>query len=147
VMVTFAMTISLHRSRSGDDQNPRTDHVITLLTLLTVNTNLLTTCLSISELVTFLALPNGAVYGGLALLSAKTYLNSFLAVLNSRDYLREKLVRPSLSASTSRREARGDSSFMISSQHKLVAAKNQQAFELSTFDHSLNLNPIPKEYA
>jgi len=91
VMITIAMTISLHRSRSGDDQNPRTDHVITLLTLFTVNTNLLTTCLSISELVTFLTLPNATVYGGLAFLSAKTYLNSFLAVLNSRDYLREKL--------------------------------------------------------
>jgi hypothetical protein len=91
VMVTLAMTLSLQRARSsGDIRNPRTDHLITILTLFTVNTNLITTCLSISELVTFLTLPKAAVYGGLGFLSIKTYFNSLLAVLNSRDYLREK---------------------------------------------------------
>jgi len=117
VMVTIAMTLSLHHSRSGDNLNPRTDHVITLLTLFTVNTNLITTCLSISELVTFLTLPNATVYGGLALLSAKTYLNSFLAVLNSRDYLREKLDNSKPSSMTLQQES---IAFTISQQSKSV---------------------------
>jgi len=141
VMVTIAMTISLHRARSSRDaQNRRTDHVITLLTLFTVNTNLITTCLSISELVTFLALPNATVYGGIGFLTSKTYLNSFLAVLNSRDYLREKLGQNKPASSTMRREEMPR--FAISPQHKSSAAsRDPQSFEVSTFDHSSNLSP------
>ncbi|KAK0440425.1 uncharacterized protein EV420DRAFT_1752727 [Desarmillaria tabescens] len=93
VIVTLAMITSLHRVRSGII---RSDHVITLLTLFTVNTNLITTLLSVGSLVTFLVLPDATVYGGISFLIAKSYLNSFLAILNSRDYLREKL-DPSMS--------------------------------------------------
>ncbi|PBK67668.1 hypothetical protein ARMSODRAFT_1085744 [Armillaria solidipes] len=93
VIVTLAMSISLHRARSGIS---RSDHVITLLTLFTVNTNLISTLLSVGSLVTFLVLPRATIYGGIAFLIGKSYLNSFLAILNSRDYLREKL-DPSMS--------------------------------------------------
>ncbi|KAK0192357.1 hypothetical protein F5146DRAFT_1039488 [Armillaria mellea] len=85
VIMTLAMIMSLHRARSGV---VRSDHVITLLTLFTVNTNLITT--------SFLVLPDATVYGGIFFLIAKSYLNSFLAILNSREYLREKM-DPSMS--------------------------------------------------
>ncbi|KAF4583564.1 hypothetical protein EYR38_002317 [Pleurotus pulmonarius] len=86
LFITFGMTITLYRSRSGVEQ---TDHVITLMILFIVNTNLLTTLLSISELVTvrspisldarranvdtmqFFALPTAAIYGGLGFLTPK----------------------------------------------------------------------------
>ncbi|KAK0193461.1 hypothetical protein F5146DRAFT_1030746 [Armillaria mellea] len=77
--------LSLHRARSGRRQS---DHVITLLTLFTVNTNLITT--------SFVVFPNAAIYGGISLLLGKSYLNTFLAILNAREYLREKL-DPSMS--------------------------------------------------
>ncbi|KAK0434318.1 hypothetical protein EV421DRAFT_1840627 [Armillaria borealis] len=93
VIVTLAMSISLHRARSGIS---RSDHVITLLTLFTVNTNLISTLLSVGSLVTFLVLPHATIYGGISFLIEKSYVNSFLAILNSRDYLREKL-DPSMS--------------------------------------------------
>ncbi|KAF9495106.1 hypothetical protein BDN71DRAFT_1447997 [Pleurotus eryngii] len=89
LFMTFAMTLTLYRSRSGVK---RTDHVITLLIMFTVNTNLLTTLLSISELVTFIALPKATVYGGLGFLSPKLYFNTLLASLNSREYMRNELV-------------------------------------------------------
>ncbi|KAL4261632.1 DUF6534 domain-containing protein [Pleurotus pulmonarius] len=89
VFVTFAMTLTLYRSRSGVK---RTDHVITLLIMFTVNTNLLTTLVSIAELVTFIALPKATVYGGLGFLSAKLYFNTLLASLNSREYMRNELI-------------------------------------------------------
>ncbi|KAF9559046.1 hypothetical protein CPC08DRAFT_709184 [Agrocybe pediades] len=87
VIVTAAMTWSLQRARMGIK---RKDHVIRIITLFTINTNLLTTLLAIAELVTFLTLPHATVYGGIGFLLGKTYFNSFLAVLNARDYLREK---------------------------------------------------------
>ncbi|PBL04114.1 hypothetical protein ARMGADRAFT_43347 [Armillaria gallica] len=93
VILTLAMIISLHRARSGIS---RSDHVITLLTLFTVNTNLISTLLSVGSLVTFLVLPDATIYGGISFLLEKSYLNSFLSILNSRDYLREKL-DPSMS--------------------------------------------------
>jgi len=142
VVVTIAMTISLHHARSsGDIRDRRTDHVITLLTLFTVNTNLITTCISISELVTFLTLPNASVYGGIAFLIAKSYFNSFLAVLNSRDYLREKLEQNTPESITLHRE---NLAFAIPPERKVKAARNNrsESFELSTTDHhSSNLEP------
>ncbi|PBL04002.1 hypothetical protein ARMGADRAFT_1157990 [Armillaria gallica] len=88
VITTMAMTLSLYRSRSG---MKRSNHVITILILFTVNTNLVTTFLSIGSLVTYLVLPNATIYGGIAFLLSKSYLNSFLAILNSREFLREKM--------------------------------------------------------
>jgi len=144
VMVTIAMTISLQRARSSRDaQNPRTDHVITLLTLFTVNTNFITTCFSISELVTFLTLPNATVYGGIAFLTGKTYLNSFLAVLNSRDYLREKLQQQQSTPSSTTLRREELPTFALPPRYKLSAASNNrdQSFELSSVDHSSNHKP------
>ncbi|KAK0470169.1 uncharacterized protein EV420DRAFT_1634585 [Desarmillaria tabescens] len=89
VIMTLVMITSLHRARSGITKS---DHTITFLTLFTVNTNLITTLLSVGSLVTFLVLPDATVYGGISFLIPKSYLNSFLAI----DYLREKL-DPSMS--------------------------------------------------
>ncbi|KAK0445096.1 hypothetical protein EV421DRAFT_1797530 [Armillaria borealis] len=84
VIMTLAMITSLHRARSGVI---RSDHVITLLTLFTVNTNLITT--------SFLVLPDATVYGGIFFLIAKCRV-CFPSLLNSREYLREKM-DPSMS--------------------------------------------------
>ncbi|PBL04035.1 hypothetical protein ARMGADRAFT_1004704 [Armillaria gallica] len=81
VITTMAMTLSLYRWRSLTMK--RSNHVIVMLIVLIVNTNLITTL--------YLVLPNGTIYGGLYLLLYKSYLNSFLAILNSREFLREKM--------------------------------------------------------
>jgi len=152
VMVTIAMTIALNRARSsGDLKNSRTestDHIITILTLFTVNTNLITACLSISELVTFLTLPKAAVYGGLGFLSIKTYLNSFLAVLNSRDYLREKFdLHDKIDRNISTISTTVQTNFAILPLHSVVEGSSSSAsaggtgtYDLSTADqHNSNL--------
>ncbi|KAF9559043.1 hypothetical protein CPC08DRAFT_819002 [Agrocybe pediades] len=86
VIVTTAMTWSLQRSRMGIK---RKDHVIRIITLFTINTNLITTLFAIGGLVTFLTLPRATVYAGIEFILGKTNFNSFLAMLNARDYLRE----------------------------------------------------------
>ncbi|KAK0495177.1 hypothetical protein EDD18DRAFT_265042 [Armillaria luteobubalina] len=88
----MAMTLSLYRSRSG---MKRSNHVIAILILFTVNTNLLTTLLSIGALVTYLVLPSATIYGGISFIFSKSYLNAFLAILNSREFFREKMERSS----------------------------------------------------
>ncbi|KAJ8469985.1 hypothetical protein ONZ45_g16705 [Pleurotus djamor] len=88
VFITFALTTTLYRSRSGVKKS---DHVIKLLILFTVNTNLLTTLLSIFELVTFLAYPRATIYGGIGFLSPKTYFNTLLSAMNSREYMKSEL--------------------------------------------------------
>ncbi|KAK0470108.1 uncharacterized protein EV420DRAFT_1634533 [Desarmillaria tabescens] len=62
-----------------------------ILILFTVNTNLISTLLSLGSLITYLVLPNATIYGGISFIFPKSYLNSFLAILNSRDFLREKM--------------------------------------------------------
>ncbi|KAK0193499.1 hypothetical protein F5146DRAFT_1119017 [Armillaria mellea] len=88
VITTTAMTLSLYLSRSG---MKRSNHVIAILILFMVNTNLVTTLLSIGALVTYLVFPNATIYGGISFIFSKTYLNSFLAILNSREFFREKM--------------------------------------------------------
>ncbi|KAK0480370.1 hypothetical protein IW261DRAFT_1623889 [Armillaria novae-zelandiae] len=88
IITTMVMTLSLYRSRSGMKGS---NHVIAILILFTVNTNLITTLLSIGALVTYLVLPNATIYGGISFIFSKSYLNSFLAILNSREFLREKM--------------------------------------------------------
>ncbi|PBL04005.1 hypothetical protein ARMGADRAFT_1004675 [Armillaria gallica] len=72
VITTMAMTLSLYRWQSLTMK--RSNHVIVMLIVLIVNTNLITTL--------YLVLPHGSIYGGLYLL---------LYNLNSREFLREKM--------------------------------------------------------
>ncbi|KAK0218391.1 hypothetical protein EDD85DRAFT_1029311 [Armillaria nabsnona] len=107
VITTMAMTLSLYRWRSLTMK--RSNHVIVMLIVLIVNTNLITTLLSIGALITYLVLPNGTIYGGLYLLLSN--LSQFVSgdvsdfrfqfklslphlccpSLNSREFLREKM--------------------------------------------------------
>ncbi|KAF7366399.1 hypothetical protein MSAN_00896600 [Mycena sanguinolenta] len=102
-IITVALSTSLWRSRSGIK---RSDHVVKLLIFATVNTGLITTSvssspngystyylrlLSIADLTTFLALPNATVYGAISFIVPTSYVNLFLATLNSREFLRDKL--------------------------------------------------------
>ncbi|KAG7444863.1 uncharacterized protein BT62DRAFT_231505 [Guyanagaster necrorhizus] len=56
------------------------------LILFTVNTNLITTFLSLGSL--YLVLPDATIYGGISFIFSKSYLISFLVILNSREFLR-----------------------------------------------------------
>ncbi|KAE9399744.1 hypothetical protein BT96DRAFT_975707 [Gymnopus androsaceus JB14] len=87
-IITIALTSSLYRARSGIKKS---NHVINLIIIATVNTNLITTLLSLAQLITFLALPFAEYYGGIAFVLPKSYMNCFLAMLNYRDYLQKKL--------------------------------------------------------
>ncbi|KAL4261245.1 DUF6534 domain-containing protein [Pleurotus pulmonarius] len=135
LFVTFAMTLALYRSRSGVK---RTDHVITLLIMFTVNTNLLTTLFSVSELVTFLVMPQATLYGALGLLSPKLYLNTLLASLNSREYMQKELTGAT-SGSNLIYPARitvGDSSFQSSIDAQNIDEQRTRDADFLIFEKS-----------
>ncbi|KAF9482399.1 hypothetical protein BDN70DRAFT_437072 [Pholiota conissans] len=95
VIMTVAMTLTLHRAQTNIKS---TKHVIVYITLFVVNSNLLSTVFAIASLVTFLTLPHATVYGGIGFVGTKSYFNSFLAILNSREFLSEKLSETTISA-------------------------------------------------
>ncbi|KAK0204512.1 hypothetical protein DFS33DRAFT_663531 [Desarmillaria ectypa] len=117
--------LSLYRSRSG---MKRSNHVITILMLFTINTNLITTFLSLGSLITYLVLPDATIYGGISFLFSKSYLNSFLAILNSREFLRDKMDNHSQTEQSSIPDFAGPS---VRSQTTDAASTASEQFELS----------------
>lgn len=85
--VTLASSWLLVKSRTGFR---RTDTIINTLMLYTVNTGLIVSIDAALSLITYVAMPDNFVFLGFYLLLSKLYLNSYLAMLNARDDLREK---------------------------------------------------------
>ncbi|TFK69956.1 hypothetical protein BDN72DRAFT_576457 [Pluteus cervinus] len=89
VVITSGMILNLHRSRTG---LRRTNEFLNFLVVLTLNTGLTMVILAIVALVSFYVLaPRVLLYLGIELILARCYVNSLLGILNSRDYLRERL--------------------------------------------------------
>lgn len=89
--VAFALCYLLLRSRTGF---PRTDSLIGVLIMYTVNTGLLVALDATAGLIAFVFMPKNFIFVGFYLLLSKLYLNSYLAILNVRKGLREKLDEP-----------------------------------------------------
>ncbi|THV04717.1 hypothetical protein K435DRAFT_159457 [Dendrothele bispora CBS 962.96] len=87
-MITISMSFSLLRSRGSK----RTNRVVKFLIVFIVNTNLTSTLLSTGGLVTVLVFPKTKIYSAFVIPLPNVYLNSFLGVLNSREYLQKKLI-------------------------------------------------------
>ncbi|TFK69955.1 hypothetical protein BDN72DRAFT_576132 [Pluteus cervinus] len=89
VVITFGLILNLHRSRTGVK---RTNQLLNSLVVLTLNTGLITVILAIVALIAFYVLaPRILLYLAIELMLPRCYVNSLLATLNSRDYLRERL--------------------------------------------------------
>ncbi|KAI0330297.1 hypothetical protein GY45DRAFT_1434763 [Cubamyces sp. BRFM 1775] len=83
-LLTGTLIIALHKSRTGFK---RTDTLIDVLIIYTINTGLLTGILSVLSLIFALVAPDNMIYFALNLIATKCYANSLLAVLNSRKTL------------------------------------------------------------
>ncbi|KAJ8486821.1 hypothetical protein ONZ51_g4568 [Trametes cubensis] len=83
-VLTGTLITILHRSRTGIK---RTDSMIDLLIVYSVNTGLLTGIFNILTFTFALVYPDNIIYGGFAIVTAKLYANSVLAALNARKSL------------------------------------------------------------
>lgn len=120
-IVTTALATSLYRAKSGIRKS---NHVINMIIAWTVNTNLITTLLSLAQLITFLAFPHTTIYGGIVLVLPKSYINSFLATLNSREFFQRKLKEDTNSGAGSAQKAR---------EHMIQFDKNADSMNTGTY--------------
>ncbi|EIW52145.1 uncharacterized protein TRAVEDRAFT_75262 [Trametes versicolor FP-101664 SS1] len=81
IILTSLLVFVLHVSRTG---SKRTDSILDTLIIYTINTDLLTSIVSIVAFVLALVMPGNLVYAAVSIVGAKLYANSVLAVLNSR---------------------------------------------------------------
>ncbi|KAG2006684.1 hypothetical protein CC2G_014443 [Coprinopsis cinerea AmutBmut pab1-1] len=81
IILAFAFCWTLHKRRTG---YKRTDSKIDLLMIYTINTGSLTSLLCLLSLMSILFMSGSFVYIGLHAILGKLYVNSVLAVLNSR---------------------------------------------------------------
>ncbi|KAL7284309.1 hypothetical protein ACG7TL_001595 [Trametes sanguinea] len=77
VLLTGTLIITLNKSRTGFK---RTDSMIDLLIVYTINTGLLTGLFGVLSLIFALTSPNNLIYSALNLVATKTYATSLLAV-------------------------------------------------------------------
>ncbi|KAF8066978.1 hypothetical protein FPV67DRAFT_1221885 [Lyophyllum atratum] len=89
--VALALSWLLIKSRTGFR---RTDTLINVLMMYTVNTGLIVGIDAALGMITYIVMPSNFVFLGFYLLLSKLYLNSYLATLNARDDLRERVDDP-----------------------------------------------------
>ncbi|KDQ53929.1 hypothetical protein JAAARDRAFT_38900 [Jaapia argillacea MUCL 33604] len=85
--VAAVLSYFLHQSRTGFQ---RTDSLINVLTMYTINTGLLTAIDAAAGMITYIVMPNNFVFIAFYLNLSKLYVNSYLASLNAREGLRER---------------------------------------------------------
>jgi len=90
-LIMVSMTIILYGSRKvGGDKSQMTP-ILDSLILFSVSTGLTNVLLHTASLVTFVLVPNASIYAAISFIYPKSYVNSALASLNSRDMLRERI--------------------------------------------------------
>ncbi|KAF5367765.1 hypothetical protein D9758_009843 [Tetrapyrgos nigripes] len=89
--VALVLCFLLGKSRTGFI---RTDSLISVLMLYAVNTGLIVALDAFLGLITYIVMPHNFIFLGFYLLLSKLYLNSYLATLNARESLRERVNEP-----------------------------------------------------
>ncbi|KAF9492001.1 hypothetical protein BDN71DRAFT_1238899 [Pleurotus eryngii] len=87
IIIAVSLCFYLTRSRTGFK---RTDSLISALIAYSLTTGLVTSVIASVCVVTFAIMPTNFVWLSFFWVLGKCYVNSFLAALNSRDYLRER---------------------------------------------------------
>lgn len=85
--VALVLCYFLHSSRTGFK---RTDSLINILIIYTVNTGLITALDAAAGMITYIVMPDNFIFIAFYLNLSKFYVNSYLASLNARDIIREK---------------------------------------------------------
>ncbi|KAH9933255.1 uncharacterized protein BXZ73DRAFT_101215 [Epithele typhae] len=88
VIIAASMCYYLYRRRTGLG---KTDSVVTMLMVYSVNSGVLTSIVALLSLILFLAMPTNLVWISVFFLLGKCYVNAFLGLLNSREQLRSGL--------------------------------------------------------
>ncbi|KAF8258896.1 hypothetical protein EI94DRAFT_1790796 [Lactarius quietus] len=88
IVITGTMCWTLYHKRTGF---ARTDSMITTLIVNTINSVLLLTTLGIAMIINYAVGPTNMIWEALFWVASKCYINSLLAMLNTRDHIRGRL--------------------------------------------------------
>ncbi|KAF8233944.1 hypothetical protein L208DRAFT_867205 [Tricholoma matsutake] len=130
ILIAASLCIALSRRRTGIK---KTESVINVMMMYTINTSLLTTICSAACFITYAMWPNALTFLGIYYSLGKLYFNSLLATLNSRDALLEKL---------------GDvvmSNFSSTSSRSKSGARNYWTKRLSDFEARVSVLDIERD--
>jgi len=89
VLIAGSMCWYIYRQRTGFS---RTDSTLSILMAYSINTGLLTSVLAAAVTISFIISPSSLISVAILWVLSKCYINSLLAMLNSRDYLRDRLL-------------------------------------------------------
>ncbi|EIM81688.1 uncharacterized protein STEHIDRAFT_161859 [Stereum hirsutum FP-91666 SS1] len=92
IIIAGAMCWYLFHSRTGFK---RTDSMLMALMLYSINTGLVTSVVATTAVITFAIMPTNFVWLACFWVLGKCYVNSFLAILNGRESIRERSTQPS----------------------------------------------------
>ncbi|KAF8258895.1 hypothetical protein EI94DRAFT_1745956 [Lactarius quietus] len=87
IVISGTICWTLYRKRTGFAS---TDSMILSLMVYTINSVLLMSALGIALTITFAVAPTNMIWEALYWVTSKCYINSLLAMLNTRDYIRER---------------------------------------------------------
>ncbi|KAI0366593.1 hypothetical protein BV20DRAFT_951811 [Pilatotrama ljubarskyi] len=90
ILIAVSMCYYLYNKRTG---LKRTDSLVTTLMVYSINTGLATSVIGTICVIAFGAMPLNFIWLGFFWIMGKCYVNSFLALLNSRDRLRDKVTK------------------------------------------------------
>jgi len=89
LLIAAAMCWSLYRRRTGF---ARTDSILMTLMAYSINSGLLTCLLAVAMTISFVVSPSSLIWLSFYWAMSKCHVNSLLAMLNSRDYVRDRSV-------------------------------------------------------
>jgi len=87
LLIAAAMCWSLYRKKTGF---ARTDSIIMTLMAYSISTTLLTNVFNIAVTISFMVSPSSLIWLAFFWTATKCYVNSFLAMLNSRNYVLDR---------------------------------------------------------
>ncbi|KAN0133913.1 hypothetical protein V8E53_008131 [Lactarius tabidus] len=87
ILITVSMSWTLYHKRTGF---ARTDSMIMTLMAYTINTGFLLSTLGTAMIISFLVAPSTQIWVAIFLVMGKCYMNSLYAMLNTRDYVRDR---------------------------------------------------------
>ncbi|KAI0654623.1 hypothetical protein C8Q70DRAFT_508745 [Cubamyces menziesii] len=91
VIISTTLIMTLRKSRTGFK---RTDTVLHILVVYTINTGLLTGTFSALSLILAVVRPNDLIFFACNMITTMLYSNSMLAVINSRRFLTQRATAP-----------------------------------------------------
>jgi hypothetical protein len=138
--VALALCYLLRGSKTGFD---RTDSLIRVLMMYTVNTGLIVALDATAGMFAYVFMPHNFIFLGFYLLLSKLYLNSYLAILNARKGLRGKLDEPkSIHLSRIQTTMRWRNEINYDPENQVSTSNPALAVSKSDGDATLAISPV-----